>query len=202
MGFNSAFKGLKLLKPPERAFKLFKWPRPQRVKPRCEGMQRLAKWNLRQAWNFDWRRWGGNCCAAWVQSADLMHQTGLRFCGRVTARYWKASVSFNSAWRSCLRNAMHLRTAFDTAIPNVFVFLFLYECYLVTHWIQTRGNQTRYLILWSKIVSFVLFVSCHGCVRTVWSIHSYALEILLGFFIRICVCLLQMKTSFETQLHW
>ena len=34
MGFNSAFKGLKLLKkiPRERAFKQFKWPRPQCVK--------------------------------------------------------------------------------------------------------------------------------------------------------------------------
>jgi len=31
MGFNSAFKGLKLLKPRERAFKQFKWPRPQCV---------------------------------------------------------------------------------------------------------------------------------------------------------------------------
>jgi len=34
MGFNSAFKGLKLLKKPrERAFKQFKWPRPQCVNP-------------------------------------------------------------------------------------------------------------------------------------------------------------------------
>jgi len=32
MGFNSTFKGLKLLKPWERAFKQFKWPRPQCVK--------------------------------------------------------------------------------------------------------------------------------------------------------------------------
>jgi len=33
MGFNSAFKGLKLfLKTGERAFKQFKWPRPQCVK--------------------------------------------------------------------------------------------------------------------------------------------------------------------------
>jgi len=31
MGFNSAFKGLKLLKTRERAFKQFKWPRPQCV---------------------------------------------------------------------------------------------------------------------------------------------------------------------------
>jgi hypothetical protein len=31
MGFNSAFKGLKMLKPRERAFKQFKWPRPQCV---------------------------------------------------------------------------------------------------------------------------------------------------------------------------
>jgi len=32
MGFNSAFKGLKFLKTRERAFKQFKWPRPQCVK--------------------------------------------------------------------------------------------------------------------------------------------------------------------------
>jgi len=33
MGFNSAFKGLKLLKKTrERAFKQFKWPRPQCLK--------------------------------------------------------------------------------------------------------------------------------------------------------------------------
>ena len=32
MGFNSAFKGLKLLKARERAFKQFKWPCPQCVK--------------------------------------------------------------------------------------------------------------------------------------------------------------------------
>jgi len=31
MGFNSAFKGLKLLKTLERAFKQFKWPRPHCV---------------------------------------------------------------------------------------------------------------------------------------------------------------------------
>ena len=36
MGFNSAFKGLKIVKknPRERAFKQFKWPRPQCVKER------------------------------------------------------------------------------------------------------------------------------------------------------------------------
>jgi len=32
MGFNSMFKALKLLKTPGRAFKQFKWPRPQCVK--------------------------------------------------------------------------------------------------------------------------------------------------------------------------
>jgi len=32
MGFNSAFKGLQLLKRRGRAFKQFKWPRPQCVK--------------------------------------------------------------------------------------------------------------------------------------------------------------------------
>jgi len=31
MGINSAFKALKLLKPREREFKQFKWPRPQCV---------------------------------------------------------------------------------------------------------------------------------------------------------------------------
>jgi len=35
MGFNSAFKVLKLLKNRERAFKQFKWPRPQCVK-KCQ----------------------------------------------------------------------------------------------------------------------------------------------------------------------
>ena len=39
MGFNSAFKGLKLLKKPrERAFKQFKWPRPQCVNLLYESM--------------------------------------------------------------------------------------------------------------------------------------------------------------------
>jgi hypothetical protein len=74
-------------------------------------------------------------------------------------------VSFNSVSRSWLLNAVNLRTAISTAIPDVFVFLFLYEFFLVTHWNQTRGNQTWYLILCSKIVSFVLFTSCHGCVE-------------------------------------
>ena len=38
MGFNSAFKALKLFKkPPERAFKQFKWPRPQCVKWAIQG---------------------------------------------------------------------------------------------------------------------------------------------------------------------
>jgi len=32
MGFNSAFKGLKLLKTPVTGVKQFKWPRPQCVK--------------------------------------------------------------------------------------------------------------------------------------------------------------------------
>jgi len=32
MGFNSAFKGLKLLQTPGTGFKQFKWPRPQYVK--------------------------------------------------------------------------------------------------------------------------------------------------------------------------
>jgi len=74
-------------------------------------------------------------------------------------------VSFNSVSRSLLLNAVNLHTAISTVIPDKFVFLFLHEFCLVTHWNQTRGNQTRYLILCSKIVSFVLFTSCRGCVQ-------------------------------------
>ena len=43
MGFNSAFKGLKLLKKPrERAFKQFKLPRPQCVKNMKPGVFRIS----------------------------------------------------------------------------------------------------------------------------------------------------------------
>jgi len=48
MGFNSAFKGLKLLKPRERAFKQFKWPRPQCVKHKgleCKEKVLYIHWN-------------------------------------------------------------------------------------------------------------------------------------------------------------
>jgi len=39
MGFNSAFKGLKIFKKPrERAFKQFKWPRPQCVRCNCKSV--------------------------------------------------------------------------------------------------------------------------------------------------------------------
>lgn len=149
--------------------------------------------NLRPAWNFDWRVWGGICFAAWVLFADLMHQTGLRFCGRVTARYWQASVSFNSVSRSWLLNAVNLRTEISTAIPDVFCFLFPYDFCFVSHWNQTRGNQTRHLILRSNILSFVLFTSCHGCVQ--YGIFINMLwKYCFGYFIRIYVCLLQMKT--------
>ena len=41
MGFNSAFKGLKLLKPQERTFKQFKWLRPQCVNTLVD---RLCRW--------------------------------------------------------------------------------------------------------------------------------------------------------------
>jgi len=48
MGFNSAFKGLKVLKPRERAFKQFKWPRPQCVnvhsEKQLEGPQTRWPW--------------------------------------------------------------------------------------------------------------------------------------------------------------
>ena len=45
MGFNWAFKGLKLLKKPrERAFKQFKWPRPQCVKIKFPVFYKCAGW--------------------------------------------------------------------------------------------------------------------------------------------------------------
>jgi len=43
MGFNSAFKGLKLLKRRERAFKQFKWPRPQCVNKRYRLLVKLTR---------------------------------------------------------------------------------------------------------------------------------------------------------------
>ena len=54
MGFNSAFKGLKLLKKPwERTFKQFKWPRPQ-----CVNMPTYYLTNSQLVWSQlqTWRR--------------------------------------------------------------------------------------------------------------------------------------------------
>jgi len=53
MVFNSAFKGLKLLKTPERTFKQFKWPRPQCVK-KCQ-LVLLGSCQLENKICFTWR---------------------------------------------------------------------------------------------------------------------------------------------------
>jgi len=53
MGFNSAFKGLELLKKNrERTFEQFKWPRPQCVMKLCEFQfhVRLIFWRVTSRW--------------------------------------------------------------------------------------------------------------------------------------------------------
>jgi hypothetical protein len=94
------------------------------LKQRCKGMQRLAKLNLDRPGISIYEGDGEIALQRCVLSVDLMHETGLRFCGRMTARYWNVSVSFNSVSRSWLLNASNLRAAISTAIRDV--------CFLVS----------------------------------------------------------------------
>ena len=125
-----------------------------------------------------------------------MHQTGLRFCGRVTARYWKASVSFNSVSRSWLLNAVNLHTAISTAKADVFVLLFFYE-FLPCNPLESDTWQSN------SIINIVL-QDCVICVVhelswlcTVWSIHRYALKILFwAFNSNLCMFIPNENISF------
>ena len=139
----------------------------------------------------------GETFAAWVLSADLMHQTGLRFCGRVTARYWKASVSFNSVSRSWLLNAVNLRAEISTAIPDVFCFLvslLLLPCKPLESdtW---QSNSALHIALRGCVICVVHELSW---LRTVWSIHRYALKILFWVFhSNLCLFISNENISLE-----